>query len=74
MTKKSAPKKGDEVEWKFGKGKGHGTVTQVHDHDVEKTIKGAAVKRKASPEKPAVEIKTDKGQKVLKSSTEIKRG
>ena len=71
--KKAPPKKGDAVEWNFGKGKGHGKVTQVHSHDVEKTIKGAAVKRKASPEKPAFEIKTDKGQKVLKSITEVKR-
>jgi hypothetical protein len=40
---------------------------------VTETIKGAKVTRHASPEKPAVDIKTSKGGKVLKSTTEIKK-
>jgi hypothetical protein len=67
-------KTGDKVEWNWGSGKGEGTVTKVHKSDVERTIKGAKVKREASAEKPAVEIKTDKGAKVLKSTSEIKGG
>jgi hypothetical protein len=39
---------------------------------VTETIKGAKVTRHASPEKPAVDIKTSKGGKVLKSTSEIK--
>ena len=49
-----------------------GEVTGVHKDDVERTIKGNKVKREASDEEPAVEIKTDKGQRVLKSTSEVK--
>ena len=47
-------------------------MTQVHTDDVKKTIKGKTITRHASEDKPAVEVKTDKGAKVLKSVTEIK--
>ena len=74
MTKNADVKTGDDVAYKWGKGTVDGTVTKVHTDDVEKTIKGNAVKRKASDKKPAVEIKTDKGQRVLKSTSEVKIG
>ena len=74
MTKKSDIKTGDDVSYKWGSGTVDGTVTEVHKDDVEKTIKGTSVKRNASTEKPAVEIKTDKGAKVLKSTSELKIG
>ena len=72
MTSKADVSKGDEVEYKWGKGKVEGEVTKVHTDDVERTIKGTKVKREASGSKPAVEIKTDKGAKVLKSTSEVK--
>lgn len=72
MARKADVKPGDDVEWKWGKGTGHGAVTKVHTDDVERTIKGSTVKRKASEEEPAVEVKTDKGGKVLKSTSEVK--
>lgn len=72
MTKKADVSKGDEVEWTWGQGKGTGEVTKVHTDDVEKTIKGSRVKREASTSEPAVEVKTDKGAKVLKSTSEVK--
>ena len=71
MTDKSDVKKGDDVEWRWGSGKGHGEVAKVHTDDVETTIKGNDVKRNASKDKPAVEVKTDKGAKVLKSTSEV---
>ncbi len=71
-SKAPAPSKGAAVEWKWGKGKAEGKVTQVYTRDVTETIKGAKVTRHASPEKPAVDIKTSKGGKVLKSTSEIK--
>ena len=70
---KADVKAGDDVTYKWGKGTVAGAVTKVHTQDVEKTIKGSTVKRKASAEKPAVEIETDKGQKVLKSTSEIEK-
>jgi hypothetical protein len=74
MTKKTDITKGEDVSYKWGNGTVEGTVTKVHTDDVEKTIKGSTVKRHASSETPAVEIKTDKGAKVLKSTSELKIG
>ncbi len=72
MSRASDVHKGDDVEWTWGSGKGTGEVTAVHTDDVKKTIKGKTVTRHASEDKPAVEVKTDKGARVLKSSSEIK--
>ena len=72
MVKKADVSKGDDVTYKWGKGTVEGEVTKVHTDDVEKTIKGNKVKREASDSKPAVEIKTSKGAKVLKSTSEVK--
>ena len=71
MTKATV-KTGDEVTYKWGKGTVEGEVTKVHTSDVEKTIKGSKVRRTASKTKPAAEIETGTGQRVLKSSSEIK--
>lgn len=72
MTKPPV-KTGDAVEWKWGSGTGKGKVAKVLTKDTTEKIKGSTVKRKATAEKPAVEIKTDKGGKVLKSVSEIKK-
>ena len=63
-------KKGDEVTWKFGEGKAEGTVAEVHQEDVEKTVQGAKIKRKGSTEKPALVIKQG-NKKVVKSASEV---
>ena len=72
MTKNADVKKGDDVEYKWGKGTVEGEVTKVHNDDVERTIKGNKVKRDASDTQQALEIKNDKGAKVLKSTSEVK--
>lgn len=63
--------KGDEVEWKWGKGEAEGKVQQTFDHDVERKIKGKTIKRKADEKEPAVLIKQDDGDRVLKSASEV---
>ena len=68
-----AVKKGDDVEYKWGKGTAEAKVTQVHTSDVSRTIKGKTIKRKASKEEPAVEVQTKKGGRALKSASEIKK-
>lgn len=68
---KATVKTGDDVTYRWGKGTVAGEVTKVHTADVEKTIKGNTVKRAASKEEPAVEIKTAKGKTVLKSVSEV---
>ena len=71
MTARAKVKTGDDVTYKWGKGTVSGEVTEVHTKDVEKTIKGNIVKREASKDEPAVEIKTAKGKTVLKSVSDV---
>ena len=72
MAEKKTIKKGDSVEYKWGTGKVEAKVTQVMTSDTEKTIKGKKIKRKATDEKPAIEVSTKKGGRALKSASEVK--
>jgi len=71
-TKHTIMKKGDKVEWNWGKSKAEGTIVKKYDKPVTKTIKGTEVKRNATKDKPAYEIKQEKGNKVIKSESELK--
>jgi hypothetical protein len=62
---------GTSVEWKWGKGTGTGQIKQSFTDDVERTIEGAVIKRKASKEEPAYLIEQQDGGKVLKSHSEL---
>ena len=66
-------KKGDKVSWKWGKSTAEGEIVNEHTTPVSKTIKGTKVKRNASKEEPAFEIKQPDGGKVLKSASELKK-
>lgn len=66
----STVEKGDEMTWKYGKGKATGTVAEVHTDDVERTVQGAKIKRKGSDEEPALVIKQGE-KKIIKSSSEV---
>ena len=61
---------GNEVTWKYGKGKATGIIDEVHTDDVEKTVQGTKVKRKGSDEEPALVIKQGK-KKIVKSASEV---
>ncbi len=63
-------KKGDKVEWNYGKGKAHGIVDEVHHDDVERIVQGATVKRKGSEEEPALVLKQGK-KTIIKSASEV---
>lgn len=67
-------KKGDTVHWNWGANEAEGKIVKKHEETVTKKIKGTAVKRKASKDEPAYEIKQKNGNKVLKSETELKKG
>ena len=67
-------KKGDNVTWKWGNGTAEGEIVKKHREPVSKTIKGAKVKRNASKDEPAYEIKQEDGGKVLKSESELRKG
>ena len=64
------PKKGDEVSWKYGKGKAEGEITEVHQEDIERTVQGTTVKRKGSANEPALVIKQGV-KRILKSASEV---
>lgn len=66
-------KKGDKVEWKWGASKAEGTIEKTHEKPVTETIKGAKIKRNASKDEPAYDIKQKNGSKVLKSESELKK-
>ena len=72
MTKAADVKKGDAVEYKYGKAKVEAEVTAVHQDDTAKTIKGKRIKREGSKDDPAIEVKTKKGGTALKSASEVK--
>lgn len=63
-------KKGDHVEWNYGKSKADGTVAEVHKDDVERKVQGSTVKRKGSAKEPALVIEQGK-KKIIKSASEV---
>lgn len=63
-------KKGDDVQWKYGTGKAEGSVSEVHEEDVERRVQGTTVKRKGSHEEPALVIKQG-DKKIIKSASEV---
>ena len=67
-------KKGETVHWNWGASEAEGKIVKKHTEPVKKTIKGAHVKRNASKDEPAYEIKQESGTKVLKSASEVKKG
>ena len=67
-------KKGDTVHWNWGASEAEGKITTKHTETVTRKIKGAAVKRKATDDNPAYDIKQKDGGKVLKSESELKKG
>lgn len=69
----SALKKGDEVIWNFATGTASGKVANVSEHDVTKTIKGKKIKRKGSADEPALVIRQENDNEVVKSASEVKK-
>lgn len=65
-------RKGEKVNWNFGKHKAEGIIKEKFTKKVEKTFKGLKVKRNASPEEPAYLIVQKDGSRVLKSESELK--
>ncbi|WP_234855129.1 hypervirulence associated TUDOR domain-containing protein [Paracoccus everestensis] len=64
---------GSKVEWDWGKGTATGKVAESFSDPVERTIKGAKVKRNADTENPAYLIEQDDGDRVLKSHSELRK-
>jgi hypothetical protein len=69
----SGYRKGTKVRWNWGTGTGEGKILEVFTEDVERTISGSTIKRKASKDEPAYLIEQEDGGKVLKSRSELER-
>jgi hypothetical protein len=66
-------RKGTKVEWKWGSGTAKGKVAESFTEDVERTIKGETIKRKATKKEPAYLVEQDDGGRALKSHSELKK-
>lgn len=66
-------RKGMKVRWNWGNGTGEGKIVETFTDDVERTISGSRIKRKASRREPAYLIEQEDGAKVLKSRSELER-
>ena len=65
-------KKGSKVSWQWGSGVADGVIEEVYSTEIEKTIKGKKIKRKATDDNPAYYIKeVDKDAHVLKLRSEL---
>lgn len=64
---------GTKVEWKWGSGTATGKVAESFTEDVERTIEGEKIKRKATEEEPAYLVEQEDGGRALKSHSELKR-
>ena len=65
--------KGTKVSWKWGAHSAEGKVAESFTEDVARTIKGEAIKRKASEDEPAYLIEQADGGRVLKSHSELEK-
>lgn len=65
-------RKGQKVAWTWGAHSAEGRVAETFTDDVTRRIKGAEVKRHATPEEPAYLVRQQDGSRVLKSESELK--
>ncbi|RRB06638.1 hypervirulence associated TUDOR domain-containing protein [Larkinella rosea] len=66
-------RKGDLVRWNYAGSHAEGKVVEIHDEEIEKTIKGTKVKRNGTAENPALVIEQDDEQQVLKLQSEVEK-
>lgn len=64
---------GDKVEWDWGNGTGTGKVQSSFEKSVTRKIKGSEVTRNGSSDDPALYIKQDDGDAVLKLASEVRK-
>lgn len=62
---------GDSVKWKWGDGYGTGEVRSSFPEKTTRTIKGTEVTRNGTKNDPALYIKQEDGDAVLKLASEV---
>lgn len=66
-------REGTKVTWEWGNGHATGQVQSKHSESISRTIDGSEVTRNGSSDDPALVIKQDDGQTVLKLESEVER-
>ena len=64
-------RQGSAVKWKFGAGEAIGTVLEVIEKRVSRTLKGKRITRNGTADNPAVLLEQTDGDRVLKLSSEL---
>lgn len=64
-------KDGTEVSWTWGAHRAHGRIRQSFTRRVQRTIEGARVVRRATPDEPAYLVEQEDGGRALKSHSEL---
>ena len=62
---------GSAVKWKFGAGEASGTVLELFEKRVSRTLKGKRITRNGTPDNPAALLEQADGDRVLKRSSEL---
>lgn len=65
---------GQRVHWNWGAHVAHGHVVERFDRRVQRTIGGARIVRRGTPDNPAYLVETDDGGKALKRGSELNAG
>lgn len=66
-------RQGTRVQWAWGNGTAEGKVVSKHESSLERDLGGSSVVRHGSAEDPALLIRQDDGQEVLKLESEVSR-
>ncbi len=66
-------REGDDVKWTWGTGFATGTVQSVFKESTTRKIKGSEVTRNGTHDDPALYIKQEDGDAVLKLSSEVEK-
>ena len=66
-------RQGSAVKWKFGAGEASGTVLEVIEKRVSRTLKGKRITRNGTVDNPAVLLEQADGNRVLKLSSELEQ-
>lgn len=67
-------RKGQKISWNWGAHKGHGHIVERFERRVQRTIEGARIVRRGTPENPAYVVETEEGKRALKRGSELSAG
>ncbi|MEN0021001.1 MAG: DUF2945 domain-containing protein [Planctomycetota bacterium] len=66
-------REGTRVKWKWGNGVAEGTVEERCTGSITRTVDNSEITRNGSEDDPALIVKQDDGQTVLKLVSEVER-